>query len=49
VPVRSSLFRDVVWRWLEVGNKLLTAPCNIPEDVKPPKANPVRNGKELYL
>ena len=37
VPLRSSLFRGVVWRWLEVGNKILTAPCNIPEEVGPPR------------
>jgi hypothetical protein len=37
VPSRSAMFRDVVWRWLDVGNKLLTAPCNIPEEVRPPR------------
>jgi len=37
VPLRSALFRDVVWCWLEVGNKLLMAPCNIPEEVRPPR------------
>ena len=48
VSLRSSLFRDVVWRWLEVGNKLLTAPCNIPEEVGPPRLF-LSNGRELCL
>jgi hypothetical protein len=37
VPLRSALFRDVVWCCLEVGNKLLMAPCNITEEVRPPR------------